>query len=148
MVAYTIDPIPTKYNSVTYRSQLEAKWSLFFTKYGIYHEYESYRFKVRTGYYLPDFHLPEFKCYVEIKPTLDFASKDLLGRLADVSSQIGNAWLIAGPPQPNGHYVIVFRNGKQQETYNSNRHWLRVKGVFSYFRLKYAYDNVMRKQWE
>ena len=67
-----IKPIETHYNGYRFRSRLEARWAIFFDKAGISYEYELEGFELRDyGYYLPDFWLPKFKCWVEIKPEYD-----------------------------------------------------------------------------
>ena len=63
-----IKAIDTKYNGYKFRSRLEARWAVFFDEMGIKYEYESEGFELSDGTrYLPDFYLPELKCYVEIK---------------------------------------------------------------------------------
>lgn len=64
-----IKPIETVYNGYRFRSRLEARWAVFFDAVGIPYEYEPQGFVLEDGtYYLPDFYLPWFKAYVEIKP--------------------------------------------------------------------------------
>ena len=60
--------IETIYNGYRFRSRLEARWAVFFDEMGIKYEYEPEGFELSDGTrYLPDFYLPELKCYVEIK---------------------------------------------------------------------------------
>ena len=62
--------IETIYNGYRFRSRLEARWAVFFTACGIKFTYEPEGFQFADGTrYLPDFYLPWFKCYVEIKPS-------------------------------------------------------------------------------
>lgn len=69
-----IKPIETIYNGYRFRSRLEARWAVFFDAAGIRYEYEPQGFelylneKLGSIFYLPDFYLPQFNCYVEIKP--------------------------------------------------------------------------------
>ena len=63
-----IKAIETFYNGYRFRSRLEARWAVFFDKAGIPYEYEEEGFTVCGIPYLPDFYLPSFECYVEIKP--------------------------------------------------------------------------------
>lgn len=63
-----IAAIETKYNGYKFRSRLEARWAVFFDAAGIEYEYEPEGFELDDGTrYLPDFYLPEFRIYVEIK---------------------------------------------------------------------------------
>lgn len=73
----TIKPIETKYNGYRFRSRLEARWAVFFDALGIAWEYEVEGFNLGSdGWYLPDFWLPEFNAFVEIKPTFEAMSED------------------------------------------------------------------------
>jgi hypothetical protein len=64
-----IKPIETVYNGYRFRSRLEARWAVFFDALNIKYEYEPEGFDLGdAGWYLPDFYLPEFDCFVEIKP--------------------------------------------------------------------------------
>jgi hypothetical protein len=49
------------------RSRLEAKWLVFFKRAGIAFTYEPDGYSLRSGAYLPDFFLPEFDCFFEVK---------------------------------------------------------------------------------
>lgn len=64
-----IKAIETHYNGYRFRSRLEARWAVFFDAAGIPYEYEPEGFHLPNNeMYLPDFYLPWFKMYVEIKP--------------------------------------------------------------------------------
>lgn len=60
--------IETEYDGYRFRSRLEARWAVFFDAMGIRYEYEPEGFGFGGTRYLPDFYLPEFGVYVEIKP--------------------------------------------------------------------------------
>lgn len=63
-----IKPIETVYNGYRFRSRLEARWALYFDLLGIKYEYEPEGLVLNNGtYYLPDFYLPDFLCYFEVK---------------------------------------------------------------------------------
>lgn len=67
-ISDSIKPIETIYNGYRFRSRLEARWAVFFDTLGIQYEYEPEGFKLSDGtMYLPDFYLPAFDYYVEIK---------------------------------------------------------------------------------
>lgn len=61
-------PLPTRYGGCWFRSRIEARWAVFFTRLGLEWEYEQQGFKLDRSRYLPDFLLPELGLYVEIKP--------------------------------------------------------------------------------
>ena len=71
-----IKAIETVYNGYRFRSRLEARWAVFFDAAGIEYEYEPDGFEFyncetdTTDRYLPDFYLPQFDCYAEVKPSV------------------------------------------------------------------------------
>lgn len=61
--------IETIYGGYRFRSRIEARWAVFFTRLGLEWEYEPQGYKLSSGsLYLPDFLLPELGLYIEIKP--------------------------------------------------------------------------------
>lgn len=72
-----IKPIETVYRGYRFRSRLEARWAVFFDAAGIPFEYEKEGFDVGGRWYLPDFWLPEQRCWIEIKgeqPDADYVA--------------------------------------------------------------------------
>lgn len=65
-----VTAIPTTYKGITFRSRTEVRWSIFFTAMGIEWEYEPEGLELQNGArYLPDFYLPRFRWWAEVKPT-------------------------------------------------------------------------------
>lgn len=69
-----IKAIETYYKGYRFRSRLEARWAVFFDAAGIKYEYEPEGFEVNLSdeekiMYLPDFYLPDFDVYAEVKPS-------------------------------------------------------------------------------
>ena len=64
-----IEPIPTPYDGHEFRSRTEARWAVFFNTLGVPYHYEKdpYYLGAELGGYLPDFWLPEQKCWFEVK---------------------------------------------------------------------------------
>lgn len=63
-----ITAIETVYNGYKFRSRLEARWAVFFDAVGIEYEYEPEGLILSDGTpYLPDFYLPQFHSYFEVK---------------------------------------------------------------------------------
>lgn len=60
-------PIETHYGGYRFRSRREARWAVFFDVLGLTYEYEKEGFNLPSGKYLPDFWLPDWKMWVEIK---------------------------------------------------------------------------------
>lgn len=63
----TLQPIETRYAGCRFRSRLEARWAVFFDRLGIAWEYEPQGYNTAAGPYLPDFHLPAVRQWIEIK---------------------------------------------------------------------------------
>lgn len=67
-----VKAIETKYAGCKFRSRLEARWAVFFDAVGVIYKYENegfeWNFNGRKERYLPDFYLPEWGVYVEVKP--------------------------------------------------------------------------------
>lgn len=69
-----IKPIPTIYQQHKFRSRIEARWAVFYDVLGIKWEYEKEGYSLPSGWYLPDFWLPDQEYWIEIKgkePTED-----------------------------------------------------------------------------
>jgi hypothetical protein len=63
-----IKAIETVYKGYRFRSRLEARWAVFFDALGIKWEYEKEGYDLgKAGRYLPDFWLPDYKYWIEIK---------------------------------------------------------------------------------
>ena len=96
-----IEAIQTAYKNYKFRSKLEAQWAVFFDKLGIEFRYEVEGFELSGSYrmrYLPDFFLPKYNCWVEIKPTLptkeerEKAIRLCTGLQTSVIMLCGDAW--------------------------------------------------------
>ena len=75
-----IKAIETEYGGCRFRSRLEARWAVFFDTLGVRWEYEPEGFEIPRGdetttRYLPDFWLPDWRNYAEVKgaePTSEY----------------------------------------------------------------------------
>lgn len=66
--------IQTRYDGCYFRSRTEARWAVFFKTLGFPYEYEKEGYDLPAGRYLPDFWLPQQRCWFEVKgepPTTD-----------------------------------------------------------------------------
>lgn len=63
----TIKAIQTEYRGILFRSRLEARWAMFFDSLRIKWLYEHEGYQLGSDRYLPDFYLPNLKCFVEVK---------------------------------------------------------------------------------
>lgn len=112
-----IQAIETVYNGYRFRSRLEARWAVFFDAAGIKYQYEPEGFTVDLNYgngdsdiinYLPDFYLPDFGCYVEVKPSKDrlFEDERKLNAMIDFGGPMADGLLILGQIPPVIDYSI------------------------------------------
>jgi hypothetical protein len=64
----TLKAIETRFDGYRFRSRLEARWAVFFKTLGVRYEYEKEGYDLgAAGWYLPDFWLPDQKCWQEVK---------------------------------------------------------------------------------
>lgn len=69
MINQNIKVIETSYKGYRFRSRLEARWAVFFDALGVEWVYEPDGYDlVSLGRYLPDFFLPEYGLFAEVKP--------------------------------------------------------------------------------
>ena len=79
-----IKPIQTEYNGLKFRSRLEARWAVFFDNAKIDYEYEPEGYEDEKGKrYLPDFYLPDFDLYVEVKRNTEEGIKEITDKCLD-----------------------------------------------------------------
>lgn len=110
-----IKAIETVYNGYKFRSRLEARWAVFFDAAGIEYEYEPEGFELEDGTkYLPDFYLPEYDWYVEIKPPRKGAVDDIIRASKFVGEKIRVLLLLGNiPPKTDKdmyHYKALYKN--------------------------------------
>lgn len=109
-----IQAIETRYGGIDFRSRLEARWAVFFTRLGMDWEYEPQGFIVgctfgRPRPYLPDFYLRQLGLYLEVKPArADVADPDGVSRWEDFAGEVAAEWdhdraaMLCGPiPDPD-----------------------------------------------
>lgn len=84
-----IKAIETEYKGYKFRSRLEARWAVFFDAAEIEWEYEPEGFENENGErYLPDFYLPKYDFYVEVKPPREGALEEILKACKFVGNRI------------------------------------------------------------
>lgn len=67
-----INAIETRYKTYRFRSRIKARWAVFFDAAAIAWCYEPQGYGIDGQGYLPDFYLPEFDSFFEVKGTLEF----------------------------------------------------------------------------
>lgn len=95
--------IETEYNGYRFRSRLEARWAVFFDALGVRYEYELEGFETTSGpdyRYLPDFYLPDFDVYCEVKPSDEklFEESEKIGTCVDYNNTpVSRGLILLGP---------------------------------------------------
>ena len=95
----TINAIPTRYKGIEFRSRTEARWAVFFDELGIEWQYEPEGYQLLSGWYLPDFWLPEIDAFLEVKPT-GHGDDDRWGELSTLTGK--RVFVTSG--HPNGPF--------------------------------------------
>ena len=101
-----IKTIPTTYNNIKFRSRLEARWAVFFDQLGIKYLYEFEGFELENReWYLPDFYLPEYGIYCEVKPSIIEVDENI-NTFNEFAK--GRYWLLllVGTPNVNTTYLF------------------------------------------
>ena len=115
--------IETVYSGYKFRSRLEARWAVFFDACGIPYQYEPEGFDLGNRYYLPDFYLPWWNCYVEIKPDEEAAineGKACCERLFDAHPGIITMLCVGDPMNDK---IWVFCNDLTDSTGGGPNGW-------------------------
>ena len=115
----TIKAIETIYDGYRFRSRLEARWAVFFHETGIPYVYEPEGFILSNGdYYLPDFYLPWFNLYIDIKPEFkDGESYDEIKRKLEtlmydkIDDGVTTGLFIGDPYADNMKIFVTNENG-------------------------------------
>lgn len=104
--------ITTRHKGFAFRSRLEARWSIFFDHLGIRWDYEPEGFELGNGLrYLPDFWLPDFNLWIEIKPDApDAVTHEKATRLLEVTKH--PIYVTCGMPDRNGVFFFLDHDQK------------------------------------
>ena len=119
-----IKPIETEYNGYRFRSRLEARWAVFFDEARIRYDYEPEGFEIKISdseliRYLPDFYLPDFDIYCEVKPNDKklFEESSKLGWMVDFCGPMSKGLILLGPipyyefPEYPAHDMLYWDKG-------------------------------------
>ena len=100
-----IKAIVTRYKTFRFRSRLEARWAVFFDVLGIEWRYESRSVDLGWCLYIPDFWLPQYRMFAEVKPD-DFTPKELVKVAALVAKTNEECLLLSGPPALKDYWAV------------------------------------------
>lgn len=99
--------IETKYKGYNFRSRVEARWAIFFDQIGLPYRYEEEGYDLDGTWYLPDFWVPDWNAWVEIKgkkPDREAIRKAHL--LREKSKK--RVLIVYGSPWPGEYKAIPF----------------------------------------
>lgn len=100
--------IETAYAGYRMRSRLEAKWAAFFDAERIKWDYECEGFELPSGRYLPDFWLPEWNSFVEVKP-FPLVGRDLARAIDLVKLSKRHLIQCDGTPDTTNYWMLEYR---------------------------------------
>lgn len=116
-----IKPKRTWYKDIFFRSRLEAKWAFFFDELGIKWQYEPEYDVVEFGiYYKPDFFLPDYDLWVEIKPqSLRNISDGDIRKIVGWANDYLEILVLSGVPRildddSEAHYLFTYNPKKRK----------------------------------
>jgi hypothetical protein len=87
--------LETRYAGYRFRSRIEARWAVFFTRLGLDWQYEPQGYRVGRAKlpYLPDFYLPTQALFVEVKPGFaDQVDPEGVNRWEEFAGEVVTAW--------------------------------------------------------
>jgi hypothetical protein len=108
MLAIQAKAIETRYNGYRFRSRTEARWAVFLDELGIKYVYEPEGFNLNGLWYLPDFEIPEWDCYIEIKPTWPPTRQELDKAIRLCMGTKKKVYILAGQPWPDEYTLTEF----------------------------------------
>lgn len=139
-----IQAVETRYKGYRFRSRLEARDACFFDALGIAWEYE--KEYSPAGNYLPDFFLPEYPLWVEVKPEAFTLSES--EKCSDLCRTTGQPVLqLVGLPAEGPCEVWTLRFGRTLDLYKT-----RLETIFppvpSLVRFRAACDMARAARFE
>ena len=103
-----INPIETLYKGIRFRSRLEARWAVFLDALNFKFVYEPDGYDLDGTWYLPDFWVPDWKAFLEIKP--EQPTQEQMDKCQHLSTVTGHSvLLIAGQPWIDEYTVFLFQ---------------------------------------
>lgn len=105
--------LPSVYRGIMFRSRTEARWAVLFQELGLEWNYEPEGHGLSGRGYLPDFYLPQFGMYVEVKP--DETDGSEVAVFEELLRETGKRGIIAyGPPAPGRRNLLYFPQNPAQ----------------------------------
>ena len=110
--------IETEYKGIRFRSRTEARWAVFMSESGVQYEYEPEGFDLgKSGWYIPDFWLPEIGKFVEIKPSIPVPGRESPTEALCLSTKKDVITFCGSPTPPD------FRDNYREDGYLVSCKW-------------------------
>lgn len=113
--------IDTLYDGHYFRSRTEARWAVFWKTLGLPFEYETEGYHLDSGkvMYLPDYFIPAWQTYVEIKG--EAPSDDEIRKCELLHKESGRAVLLLyGQPYQDEYKALLFDDESIAQSYEEN----------------------------
>lgn len=107
----TIKAIETCYDGYRFRSRTEARWAVFFNALGIQYRYEVEGFEYKGVRYLPDFFIPSWDLFVEVKPSRALLTDSDKLKINTFVAQSGRSLVVLHDTPGEGHVSVTVSNG-------------------------------------
>lgn len=126
-----IEAKETIYNGIKYRSITEARWAIFFGELELKVKYEEERITLIDGQkYLPDFYIPEFDCYFEVKANNDDIVIDEASKALTLARMGKKVLLAKGAPSPKTPNILYFNNiDEHYSSFKTNPELLNITQI-------------------
>ena len=121
--------IETRYDGISFKSRLKARWAVFFDTLGITNHYELEKFQTPDGQFCPDFWLPNEKCWIQVSPEEYPKTVSSCKFLAE-NTNAEVLYIVGNPYQ--GEYRIIYFSHRMSgiEGFDSEQP-LAVNGLFA-----------------
>jgi hypothetical protein len=106
-----IESKPSVYKGIEFRSKLEISWYKYFSMFA-HIEYERH---IPGIYYLPDFYLPKYNTYIEIKPKRELTEEEKDKAIRLYKATEAKVYIICGKLNNNIVYTVPSFSKRQRE---------------------------------
>lgn len=127
-----IKSIETYYKGYLCRSRTEARWMVAFDRAGIEYEYEPEGFDLgKPGKYLPDFYLPQFNSYAEVKGRTFSLEEIEKAKALSIQSKKSVLFLPGQPARKGYWYIHPFDYALKDEYIHTSKLPYALKEYFA-----------------
>lgn len=111
----SLKPIETNWRGYRFRSRTEARWAVALTEADFAFEYEKQGFELPSGWYLPDFWLPERKAWLEVKGEEPTSRELAVARELAKGSEHRVLFAVGAPDPDKLYFAAITGDGAEAE---------------------------------